>query len=84
MKLNIELELVADYHEDDNDRVTLTSLSFPDCSQNLMVFMSPEKIEEAQEALREAVQDAAIAKVERLLEQRGARLGQYRSPRTGE
>jgi hypothetical protein len=84
MKLNIELELVADYHEDDNDRVTLTSLSFPDCSQNLMVFMSPEKIEEAQQALIEAVQDAAIYKVEQLLEQRGARLGQYRSPRTGE
>jgi hypothetical protein len=84
MKLNFELELVADYHESCDDKITLTSLSFPGSRINLLPYLSPTEKARAWQELREAVQDAAIAKVERLLEQRGARLGQYRSPRTGE
>ncbi len=84
MKLFIELELEASYHEHDNDTVTLESLTFEGCSQNLLPFMSDEKKAEAQALLEDAWQDAAIAKVERLIEQRQIRMGTYRSPRTGE
>lgn len=73
MILPIELELVASFHEHDNDTVTLESLTFEGCSQNLLPFMSDEKKAEAQALLEEAWQDAAIAKVERLLEKRAMR-----------
>jgi hypothetical protein len=84
MELHIEVKLVAEYDEDCDGNATLTALRFPSCTQNVLIFMSPAEQQTAQESLVEAVQDAAIAKVERLLEQRGARLGQYRSPRNGE
>lgn len=84
MKLFIELELEADYHEHDNDTVTLERLTFPDCCQNLLTFMNDAQKAQAQALLEEAWQDAAIAKVERLIEKRQIRMGTYRSPRTGE
>jgi len=83
MKLNLEVELIPEWDEI-NDDVVLTALRFPGCNQNVLIFLSTAEQKEAQEALESAVQDAAIARVEMLLERRGPRLGQYRSPRTGE
>ncbi len=73
MKLTIELELEASYHEHDNGSVTLETLSFPNCTQNLLQFMTDAQKAQAQALLEEAREDDAIKKVERLLEKRAMR-----------
>jgi len=83
MELELTNKFIPDYDEV-GDKVVLTALRFPACSQNLLIFMSPKEQQAAQEALDEALLDEKIAELERLLERRGATLGQYRSPRNGE
>ena len=67
MRITIELDLDATYHERDNGDLLLEVLTFPGCNQNLLPFLSVNEQQRAQEALREqhdtklmlASQDAA-------------------------
>ena len=67
MKITVELDLDATYHERDNGDLLLEVLTFPGCNQNLLPFLSVNEQQRAQEALREqhdtklmlASQDAA-------------------------
>ena len=83
MRLTIELELEADYHENTDATVVLEFLSFPGSQWNMLAYLSPEEREKAQEALEDAYRKDAIDKAEALLGRLGERLGTYRSPRTG-
>ena len=67
MKITVELDLDATYHERDNGDLLLEVLTFPGCNQNLLPFLSVNEQQRAQEALTEqhdtklmlAAQDAA-------------------------
>ena len=51
MRITIELDLDATYHERDNGDLLLEVLTFPGCNQNLLPFLTANEIERAQEAL---------------------------------
>jgi len=53
MRITIELDLDATYHERDNGDLLLEVLTFPGCNQNLLPFLSVNEQQRAQEALRE-------------------------------
>ena len=53
MKITVELDLDATYHERDNGDLLLEVLTFPGCNQNLLPFLSVNEQQRAQEALRE-------------------------------
>ena len=53
MKITVELDLDATYHERDNGDLLLEVLTFPGCNQNLLPFLTANEIERAQEALTE-------------------------------
>jgi hypothetical protein len=53
MKITVELDLDATFHERDNGDLLLEVLTFPGCNQNLLPFLSVNEQQRAQEALRE-------------------------------
>jgi len=53
MKITVELDLDATYHERDNGDLLLEVLTFPGCNQNLLPFLTANEVERAQEALTE-------------------------------
>jgi len=53
MKITVELDLDATYHERDNGDLLLEVLTFPGCNQNLLPFLSVNEQQRAQEALTE-------------------------------
>jgi hypothetical protein len=67
MRLNLELELIPEYHETTDGDVRLEGLRFSGCNQNVLIFLSAEEQAQAQAALEEAHRQEAVDKVRRLL-----------------
>jgi hypothetical protein len=70
MILTIEIDLDVDYHESNDNQVTLVSACFPGLTQNILQFLSTNEQDLLQQALEEAYHQAAIDKVEALLERK--------------
>ena len=68
MKIFIEVDFEADYHESDMGVVSLQGLRFVGHQQNILHYLSTSEQDAAQQALEEEYEKAAIAKVERLRE----------------
>lgn len=73
MIIPIEIEFDIDVHEYDDGRVAIEAIRFPGCTQNLMQFMAIHEQDQAQQAVEDAHEKAAIEKVERLLEKKAMR-----------
>lgn len=85
MKIFLEVELEVEHNEYDNGIVKLHELRFPGCTQNILLFLSPEELATAQQLVEEEVEKQLQEKFENLRARRktGPSLGQYRSPETG-
>ena len=70
MRLFIENEFDVTTHEFDDGRIEVTEIRFVGCNQNLMPFMSKLAIAQAQARAEDTQEQAAIAKVELLLERK--------------
>ena len=70
MKLHLEMEYEVSHYEHGNGLVTLESVRFPGCTQNLMPFMTTVDLIKAQAELECAVESAAIDKVITLCERK--------------
>lgn len=73
IKICIELELDAAYHEYDDGRVEIFSLNFPNCTQNLLPFLSGSEQRAAQQAVEDEVEKALQEKYDRLRERKAMR-----------
>ena len=66
--IHLEIELNYEYHEGDNDNLTLTGLFVPGSKFNLMPLLSPADLERAQDFMVESESDRTLAKAEALRE----------------
>lgn len=73
MRITIELDLVAQYHEYDNGTVSLQALTFPNCTQNVLPFLSVCEQDAAQQALEDEIEKATEAKYAAIRERREMR-----------
>jgi hypothetical protein len=70
MLLTLEIDLNVDYHETGDNKVSLLSACFPGFTQNILQFLSVNEQDNLQQALEDAYHQAAIDKVEALLERK--------------
>ena len=86
MKIFLEIELEVEYSEYNNGTVRLHELHFPNCTQNILPFLSEKEKATAQQLVEEENEKALQEKFDRLYARRKAKLllGTYRSPKTGE
>lgn len=73
MRIFIEVDFDADYHESDNGTVSLQGLRFVGHQQNILQYLSKSEQDAAQQALEDEVEKAAVDKVQRLLEKKAMR-----------
>jgi len=70
MILTIEIDLDVDYNESCDNQVSLKSACFPGNTQNILQFLSVSEQDNLQQALEDAYQQAAIDKVEALIQRK--------------
>lgn len=70
MILTIEVDFDVDYNETCDNQVSLKSVCFPGLSQNILQFLSVTEQDNLQQALEDQYHQAAIDKVQRLLERK--------------
>jgi len=68
MLLEIPLTLEITYSTDDNDRVNIQLIRFPCAAHNLVPWLNADDLANAHVLLQDAVDDAALAKAQAIIE----------------